>query len=98
MNAINATKETHQLADSLNNYAHFCNSIQTQVNAQDIKYYIRDVVDCAMLIAFFFTAADNTNAAAKNNFMDSYITPLEFYLDDYVDIKYADSSARVSLI
>lgn len=95
MNAINATKETYQLADSLNNYANFCNTIQTQVNAQDIKYYIRDVVDCAMLIAFFFTAADNANAYAKRLFDSSYLLNDYRTKYDYIEIDYANVTIEV---
>jgi hypothetical protein len=95
MNAINATKETHQLSDTLNNYANYCNTIQTQVNAQDMKYYMRDVVDCALLIAFFFTAADNANAYAKRLFDSSYLLNDYRTQYNYIEIDYANGTIQV---
>jgi hypothetical protein len=95
MNAIPATYETNKLADSLNNYANFCNSNHMKVNPHDMKYYLRDVVDCALLIAFFFTAADNTNKYAKHLFDSSYVLNDYRPKYDYVEIDYEDRTIEV---
>jgi len=95
MNAIPATLETNKLADSLHNYANFCNKNSMKVNSHDMKYYLRDVVDCALLIAFFFTAADNTNKYAKHLFDSSYVSNDYRYRYDYVEIEYANGTIEV---
>jgi len=95
MNAIPATQETNKLADSLHNYANFCNKNSMKVNSHDMKYYIRDIVDCALLIAFFFTAADNANKYAKHLFDSSYVLNDYRYRYDYVEIDYKDRTIEV---
>lgn len=95
MNAIPATHETNKLADSLIGYANFSNKSYMKINSYVIKYYLRDVVDCALLIAFFFTAADNANKYAKHLFDSSYVSNDYRYRYDYVEIEYANGTIEV---
>jgi hypothetical protein len=94
MNAIPATQETQSIARSLNNYANFCNKKYLR-DSLNMKYYLRDVVDCALLIAFFFTAADNTNKFAKHLFDSTYVLTDHRPRYDYVEIYYANVTIEV---
>lgn len=94
---ISAEKETNLIAANITGYAEWCNE-QSLKYQYDIKYYIKEIIESAEQIVFFATASSNTNAAAKDVFLDTYIRSLDFYWQDYVDIEYADSSTvRVSL-
>lgn len=94
---ISAEKETNLIAGNIMRYAEWCNE-QAPKYQYDIKYYIREIIESSEQIVFFATAFSNTNAAAKEVFLDAYIRSLDVYWQDYVDIAYADSSTvRVSL-
>lgn len=94
---ISAEKETNLIAGYIMRCTQWCNE-QSPKYQSDIKYYIREIIESAEQIVFFATASSNTNAAAKEVFLDTYIRSLDVYWQDYVDIAYADSSTvRVSL-
>ncbi len=73
MITIDAADQSKHLAGSIR---HYTDTIVINHFNLPVKYfpkYVDDIVECANLIVFFFTANNNTNVATTKLFKDMYV-------------------------